>query len=166
MIRKAKQSEIEKIITITRACAAKMASEGIFQWNESYPNRSAFEKDFARSELYVLTDENTIIGCITISSLKDQEYDAITWLTKDGHNYYIHRLAVHPDYQHRGYAKQLMDFAEAHARQQNAISIRLDTFSENDRNKRFYNARGYQQLGDVYFPRQTEFPFHCYELVL
>jgi ribosomal protein S18 acetylase RimI-like enzyme len=166
MIRKAKPSEIDKIITITRACATKMSAEGIFQWNTAYPNKEAFRKDVQRSELYVLIKAETIIGCITISTEKDLEYNAIDWLTPDGFNFYIHRLAVHPGFQHQGNAKKLMDFAEAFAKKQKAVSVRLDTFSKNNRNQRFYEARGYKKLGDVYFPRQTEFPFHCYELVL
>ena len=55
-----------------------------------------------------------------------------------------------------------MDFAEDFARHQKAVSVRLDTFSQNNRNQKFYEARGYTKLGDVYFPRQAEFPFHCY----
>lgn len=165
MIRKAKPSEIDKIITTTRACATKMTAEGIFQWNDAYPNREAFEKDLKRNELYVLLAEETIQGSITISSEKDEEYNTIDWLTEDGLSYYIHRLAVHPDFQHQGNAKKLMDFAETFAKQQHALSVRLDTFSKNNRNQRFYEARGYQKLGDVYFQRQTKIPFHCYELV-
>ncbi|RDK88417.1 GNAT family N-acetyltransferase [Marinirhabdus gelatinilytica] len=166
MIRKAKPSEIGTLLTITKACAAKMASEGIFQWDEAYPNVAAFQKDEKRGELYALFAEETIIGCITISTFKDEEYNTVDWLTKDGLQYYIHRLAVHPDFQHQGQAKKLMDFAESFAKQQGAVSVRLDTFSQNIRNQRFYEARGYQKLGDVYFPRQAEYPFHCYELVL
>jgi len=166
MIRKAKPSEIVTLIEITKACAAKMISEGIYQWDENYPNKAAYEKDALREELFVLLQNNSIIGCITISIVKDEEYNQIDWLTEDNHNYYIHRLAVHPDFQHCGNAKRLMDFAETFAKKQQAISVRLDTFSKNHRNQQFYKARGYKQLGDVYFPRQTEFPFHCYELVL
>lgn len=166
MIRKAKPSEIDKIITITKACAAKMISENIYQWNEAYPSKEAFRKDLDRDELYVLLSEAIIIGTITISSEKDKEYNAIDWLTEDSNQYYIHRLAVHPDFQHQGYAKKLMDFAEALAKKNNMVSVRLDTFSENKRNQQFYEARGYEKLGDVYFPRQAKTPFHCYELVL
>lgn len=166
MIREAKPSEIDKIITITQACASKMIAEGVFQWNEFYPNKKAFEKDLSRDELYVLLAAEKIVGCVTISTKKDEEYSAIDWLTGDGLNYYIHRLAVHPDFQHQGNAKKLMDFAENFAKQRNGVSVRLDTFSKNYRNQRFYEARGYEKLGDVYFPRQTEFPFHCYELIL
>jgi len=166
MIRLAKQSEIEEIITITKACTLKMISENIFQWNEEYPHPQAFQKDIKRGELYVLLFKETIIGCITISSKKDVEYNTIEWLTEDSLQYYIHRLAIHPNFQHQGRAKQLMDFAEDHARQNNAVSIRLDTFSDNVHNQKFYETRGYQRLGNIYFPRQSDLCFYCYELVL
>ncbi len=166
MIRKGKQSEIAKIITITRACATKMVSENIFQWNEHYPNETAFEIDAERGEFYVMLEGDHIVGCITISTKKDEEYEAIDWLTPDGLNYYIHRVAIHPDFQHQGRAKQLMDFAETMARSNKALSLRLDTFSENFRNQKFYEARGYRRLGNVYFPKQTDYPFYCYEFVL
>lgn len=166
MIRRAKLDEIDKILAITRACADKMIAEGIYQWNEDYPSQQAFEIDIARNELYVLLSEDDILGCIAISSKKDEEYKTVSWLTRDAANYYIHRVAVHPQYQGKGYARKLMDFAEDLVKKSDGISIRLDTFSQNLRNQKFYEARGYQRLGNVYFPNQSEHPFYCYELVL
>lgn len=166
MIRKAKLSEIVNIIKITKACGRKMASEGIFQWNDHYPNAEAFQKDVKRGELFVLLSEDQVIGCIVISSLKDQEYNHIDWLTQDGRHYYIHRLAIHPLFQKKGFAKQLMDFAEAMAIENKIDSIRLDTFSKNHRNQKFYEARNYTRLGNIYFPNQSPDPFYCYELLL
>jgi len=166
MIRNANFNEIDKLLEITRACALKMISEEIYQWNEHYPNKEAFLKDLERNELYVLLKENTIVGCITISELKDEEYNQVAWLTKDKNNYYIHRLAVHPGFQGFGNAKKLMDFAEKFAKAKKASSVRLDTFSQNKRNNTFYKNRGYQKLNNIYFPKQSEHPFHCYELVL
>ena len=166
MIRKALPSEIDEILALTKACAAKMASELIFQWNDHYPSRLAFENDVARSELYLLEIENSVAGCVTLSTLKDPEYDTIEWLTPDGSNLYVHRLAVHPYYQHQGWAKKIMDFAESYAQEQGFQSIRLDTFSKNLRNQRFYKARNYKALGEIYFPKQSEYPFYCFEKVL
>ncbi len=167
MIQKGKLSQIEEIMSLTRACGSKMIEQGIYQWNEHYPNAEAFEKDVERGELYVLVSEdNTIMGTIVISSLKDEEYNEVTWLTPDGDNYYIHRLSIHPQYQRLGYAKRLMDFAEDEIRRKGGVSVRLDTFSKNPRNQKFYENRGYQRLGNVYFPNQSEDPFFCYELVL
>lgn len=168
MIRKGKQEDLQHLITITQACANYLISKNIFQWNAHYPNIKAFEGDLKREELYVLVDpiSEEIIGCITISILKDSEYEAVNWLTEDRLNYYLHRLAIHPDFQHQGNAKILMDFAEDFTKAQQAISIRLDTFSLNTRNQKFYKNRGYKRLTNIYFPKQSEAPFYCYELVL
>jgi len=96
----------------------------------------------------------------------DEEYKPIQWLTPNGNSTYIHRLSVHPDLQGKGLAQEMMDFAENYSRKNNFASVRLDTFSQNKRNQRFYEQRGYQKLGDIYFPKQSRHPFHCYELVL
>ncbi len=166
MIRKAKLSEIEEIMAITRACGRKMASEGIFQWNDHYPSRAAFINDVNLGDLFILLINDTIVGSIVISTTKDKFYNEVDWLTADSDHYYIHRLAIHPDFQKRGFAKKLMDFAEKLAAEKNICSIRLDTFSKNDRNQRFYETRGYTRLGNIYFPKQSEHPFYCYELVI
>ncbi|NNM22836.1 MAG: GNAT family N-acetyltransferase [Flavobacteriaceae bacterium] len=166
MIRLAKASEIEEIITITRACAKKMSSEGIHQWNEHYPNIESFLTDLKRDELYVLIKNDTLAGCVTISTFKDEVYEQVNWLSKDSRQFYIHRLAIHPQHQHKGNARLLMDFAEALAREKEVDSIRLDTFSKNIRNQRFYEARGYIRLANIYFPKQSSNPFYCYELLL
>lgn len=165
MIEHAKISEIPEIIRLTRACAKAMIAQNIYQWNEHYPSQEAFIKDVNREELYVLKEKKTIIGTIVISTFMDEEYVSIKWLTPSINNYYIHRLAVHPDHQGKGYARKLMDYAEAFAKAKKAPSVRLDTFSQNRRNQRFYEARGYQRLGSIYFPKQSEHPFYCYELV-
>ena len=166
MIRIAEEKDIQSILEITKACAKSMISSGIYQWNEHYPNTSAFRKDIKREELYVLEINHAIKACIVISAFMDSEYEPIKWLTPNVNNIYIHRLAVHPQLQGKGYAQQLMHFAEQFAIDNNYSSIRLDTFSQNKRNQKFYELRGYKRLGDIYFPKQSKFPFYCYELVL
>lgn len=166
MIRKAEEKDIHRILRITKACAKSMIENGVFQWNEYYPNAAAFQTDITREELYVLEINNKVEGCIVISIIMDAEYKPIDWLTSNKDNIYIHRLAIHPKHQGKGYAQQLMGFAEQFAIENNYSSIRLDTFSQNKRNQKFYELRGYKRLGNIYFPKQSAFPFHCYELVL
>jgi ribosomal protein S18 acetylase RimI-like enzyme len=165
MIRKATLLDIDIILKITKACATSMISKNIFQWNAHYPNKLAFTNDVQRGELYVLELNNQIIGCITISTLMDDEYIPVTWLTPNKNNIYIHRLAIHPSHQGKGYAQQLMQFAENYSKTNQYVSIRLDTFSKNPRNQKFYDLRGYKKLETIYFPKQSEYPFYCYELV-
>ena len=164
MIRKATVLDLNSIMQITKACAKHMINQQIFQWNEHYPNRNAFKNDVQRGELYVYVQNNICIGCIVITTIKDVEYIPIEWLTKNK-NIYIHRLAVHPKYQGKGIAQQMMTFAENFAKINGYFSVRLDTFSQNKRNQKFYETRGYKRLGNIYFPKQSKHPFYCYELV-
>ncbi|HLV13587.1 MAG TPA: GNAT family N-acetyltransferase [Xanthomarina sp.] len=166
MIRLATYKEIDSILAVTIACAVSMKNAGVFQWNEDYPNKEVFSKDVLRSELYVLEVQSEVVGCIVISTFMDEEYIPIKWLTPNSNNIYIHRLAVHPRMQGKGYARKLMDFAETHAKENYCTSIRLDTFSKNQRNQKFYELRNYKHVGEIHFPNQSEFPFYCYELVL
>jgi ribosomal protein S18 acetylase RimI-like enzyme len=166
MIRKAVLTDIDSILLITKACAKFMIEKDVFQWNEFYPNKSAFINDLDRDELYVLEEENKVIGCVVISTLMDNEYKPIEWLTKNENNIYIHRLAVNPKFQGKGYAQQLMNYSEHYAEEHHYNSIRLDTFSQNKRNQKFYETRGYKRLGTIYFLKQSYHPFYCYELVL
>ncbi|WP_299221725.1 GNAT family N-acetyltransferase [uncultured Aquimarina sp.] len=166
MIRKAILSDLNTIHKLTQSCAKAMIAREIYQWNEHYPTRSRFEKDIELQELYVLEEENLIKGIIVVTELMDDEYIPIEWLTKNQSNLYIHRLAIHPDYWGKGYAQQLMSWAEIFAEKKGYESIRLDTFSQNKRNQKFYETRGYKKLGNIFFPKQSEHPFYCYELVL
>ncbi|MGX1927914.1 GNAT family N-acetyltransferase [Flagellimonas sp. 2504JD4-2] len=166
MIRPAKISEIDDILSITRSCARKMVQNGVYQWNEHYPTKNAFLNDLEREELYVKLHEGRVIGAIVISTLMDDEYVPIKWLTPNGNSTYIHRVCIDPDHQGLGFAQELMDYAESYSKKNGFVSVRLDTFSQNKRNQRFYEQRGYERLGDIFFPKQSVHPFHCYELVL
>ena len=159
----ATQNQLDRVKEIAEACAKNMIENNIFQWNDKYPSREIFKEDIKNKSLYVSKINQEVVGCIMFSSRKDDVYKTVNWITKDEYNLYIHRLAVHPIFQKRGIARKMMDFAEDFAKSNNYISIRLDTFSQNPRNNKFYKSRGYNKLDDVYFPKQSEFPFHCYE---
>ncbi|MUP45047.1 GNAT family N-acetyltransferase [Gramella sp. BOM4] len=166
MIHLAQISELEEIKKLTEACALAMQKKGIFQWNEHYPSKEKLAEDIRKKELYVLKKNRQILGIIVLTSYMDEEYIPIKWLSKTNNNLYVHRLAVHPSVWGKGYGQKLMDFAEAQAKEQDFESVRLDTFSQNTRNQRFYESRGYQRLGNIHFPKQSEDPFYCYELLI
>ena len=165
MIRKALPRDLSAIKKLTEACAASMQKNGIFQWNEHYPSLEKLAADIEKQELYVL-EEEVILGIIVLTPHMDEEYIPIEWLTPNGNNLYVHRLATNPQVWGSGNGRKLMEFAETFAREQNYVSVRLDTFSQNLRNQKFYEARGYRRLGNIYFPKQSEHPFYCYEKVL
>lgn len=166
MIRKAIPADLDNIKSLTEACARAMQEKNIFQWNEHYPSRARLARDIELGELYLYEETTAIKGIIVLTPEMDEEYEPIQWVTPNGNNLYVHRLATHPASWGKGYGQKLMDFAEAFAAQHDFLSVRLDTFSQNKRNQRFYECRGYKRLGNIYFPMQSEHPFFCYEKVL
>ena len=166
MIRKAVVEDIPQIKKITEACAQYMIDQGIYQWNKNYPSLEVLTKDVKANNVYVYLVEQKIVGTVMFSMEMDDFYTEVNWLTPNFNQLYVHRLAVHPHYQKHGIARALMDFGEALAKEKKCLSIRLDTFSKNPRNNRFYQARQYQQVGQVFFSQKSEHPFYCYEKLL
>ena len=166
MIHLATPLDLSEIKILTETCAISMQEKGIFQWNEHYPSLERLKQDIHLEELFVLKEEAEIIGIIVLTPEMDNEYIPIKWLTPNRNNLYVHRLAVLPSKWGSGCGQKLMDFAEDFARQRDFVSVRLDTFSQNQRNQRFYEARGYQRLGNIYFPKQSQHPFYCYEKII
>ena len=167
MIREAIDKDIAMLLKLTGACGRHMIDQGIYQWNEHYPSIEAFVSDLNRNALWVYELNGLPVGCISFYTEIDPEYQDMPWLTPDTKHLYIHRLAVHPDYQKKNIARTLMDFAENKACELRCDSVRLDTFSQNPRNLKFYAARGYKETGGkLYFPKQSVHPFITLELLL
>ena len=70
MIRPATSADVDEILQVTAACAKTMIAKGIYQWNEHYPSRAAFEEDIKRDELYIYTHEERILGTVVVSTMK------------------------------------------------------------------------------------------------
>lgn len=166
MLQNASISDLDALHNLTKSCAAHLIENEIFQWNENYPSKEILKNDIELEQIWKLEKQNKVVGIIVLSEIEDEEYKNVKWLTQNSKNIYVHRLAVHPDYQGKGYAKELMDFAENYAETNNYDSIRLDTFSQNKRNQKFYENRKYIKLENIYFPNQSKFPFYCYEKII
>ena len=163
-IRKATIEDLVQVMQIIKSCTKHMISKNIFQWNEKYPNIETFQNDIENEHLYVLSlQNNELIGCVSITFEMDEFYKTIDWISPTAKNIYVHRLAVHPNNQGQGHAKIIMNFIEKKGIENFCESIRLDTFSMNNKNNTLYTKLGYQKLGQIYFRDQSEMPFNCYE---
>lgn len=162
-----KKNEVDVILQLTKSCGKHMRAQGIDQWDEDYPDRESIRKDLETETLFAYREGNQILGIVVVNESQDEEYGEIHWSTsEEDKNIVVHRLAVRPDQQGKGIGRKLMDFAEQWAKENNYDAIRLDTYSQNPRNQRFYTNRGYTNLGSVYLKYKKEFPYYCYELLL
>ena len=167
MISVGKLAEVDVILQLTKACGKHMRDNGIDQWDEDYPNRDIIEHDLKTETLFAYREHNTVLGIVVLNETQDEEYKEINWSTNDNNkNIVVHRLAVHPLMQGKGIGRKLMDFAEKWAKENHYDAIRLDTYSQNPRNQRFYIKRGYKDLGPVFLQYKKEHPYYCYELIL
>ena len=167
MISVGQLNELEAILQLTRACGQHMRDNGIDQWDEHYPDRAVLVNDLQTETLFAYREGDEILGVVVLNETQDEEYGDVSWSTsEDDRNIVVHRLAVRPDQQGRGLGRKLMDFAEQWARDNRYDAIRLDTYSQNPRNQRFYTNRGYRDLGPVYLKYKKEHPYYCYELLL
>lgn len=165
MIKKASPSLIPAIKAVFQACVVHMESLGIMQWNEDYPAIENIRRDIERGELYYIGEGEEVWAIITLNDEEELQYQDITWNCTEGKILVVHRLATHPDKQGKGFARQLMIFAEEYARANGYAAIRLDSYEVNSRSQRFYHKMGYAQTGYVQFDYQ-EFRCAAFEKVL
>lgn len=164
-IEKGNASDLDSLFKIYKAAKETLEDNNIYQWTDNYPTRQIIGNDIESDVLYILKNNNEIIGAINISEDQEVEYEAIDWQFNEAKVLVIHRLVIHPKSQKRGYAKLLMDFAEKYAKQNNFTSIRLDAYSQNKRVVEFYKRRHYFIRGEIYFP-EREYPFYGMEKAL
>ena len=161
-IEKGNLTDLEALFQIYINGKIELERNGIYQWTNTYPTISIIESDLQKEVLYILKNDNEIIGAIALSEEQEDEYKLINWKFDDGKILVVHRLVVNPKHQKQGYAQQLMDFAENYAVTNNYASIRLDAYSQNKRVINFYKKRNYKISGNVNFP-ERDYPFYCME---
>lgn len=161
-IEKAHLTDLEEIFQIYQNGKSELERNGLNQWTDNYPTIAIIQNDLEKGYMYVLKNGSEIIGAINISEEQEAEYQNVDWKFNDSKVLVIHRLVVDPKYQRQGYAKQLMDFAEDFAKNNDYSSIRLDAYSANKGVIEFYKKRNYIQRGNVNFPGR-EHPFYCME---
>lgn len=107
-------------------------------WAEQYihateQNADTFSQNTHEFGTYIAVDGEQAIGFLYV------QFYAWNQLAQ------IQGLAVDPAYQRQGVASQLVNQAEAFAREKQARGIYVDTPTLNTRGRAFYEAIGYQQ---------------------
>jgi GNAT superfamily N-acetyltransferase len=164
-VERAGLEEAAGVMELIRRCKEDMRSQGIFQWDEIYPNLGVIENDARVGSLFVIREGDECVAAVCLNDVEAPEYASVSWRYSRGPVLVVHRLCVDPGRQGRGLARMLMDFAERLAAERGCASIRLDTYTGNPRAMALYERRGYERAGQVYF-RGRPLPFDCFEKVV
>ncbi|EKN67600.1 GCN5-like N-acetyltransferase [Neobacillus bataviensis LMG 21833] len=157
--------ELKVVVQLYADITADLRRKGIKQWDRLYPNRFIVKADIKNGHLFGLLVDKKIIGAVVVDTNESKKYQELKWEDEVGKSLLIHRLAVHPDYQGKGYGKQLLQFAEDYARGNGFSSIRLDVFSLNTGAVKMYERAGYQERGMIRFPFRAA-PYLCFEKII
>lgn len=141
-----------------------MLELGIRQWDYTYPNETTANNDIEKQECFIIKENGTCLATITLNEQQDDQYKHINWSIPGNKVLVIHRLAVHPDAQGRGFGKHLTQYASYYALRHGYDTIRLDAFTGNPASNHIYKKLGYTLAdGLCYFHKEKQ-SFYCYEL--
>ena len=160
-IRKAKISDLSKIMEMYSSCVKGMIKSGVDQWDENYPNAEIISSDLKSETYYVAENKGHIIGGINIDQNQDNTYLDIDWEDQSNSFLVVHRLAIKEEYLGKKIGKKLMLFAEQLIREKGLKSIRLDTYSGNPKAMEFYKRLGYIELGTIDL-KPNKNHYHCF----
>lgn len=150
-IRKAKQSELAKIMEIYAYARKIMRNNGnATQWGNNRPDIATIQNDIEQQQLYVIEHKNTIHGVFAFVIGEDPTYRVIEdgqW--QDNSEYgTIHRVAS--DGTLSGIFDLIMQFCE-----QKTKHIRIDTHKNNTIMQHLIEKHQFQRCGIIYVADKT-----------
>lgn len=152
-VRKATIADLPAVEQIFKRAIQRLYHDGIFQWDDGYPDRNTLTRDIERESMYLLMMAAHIVAVFVINREYEQVYESGRWQDENATFAVVHRLCVHPDFQNLGLGTRAMRAAESLLKSQGIESIRLDAFSKNTASVKFYEKLGYVQVGEVHLKR-------------
>lgn len=148
------KDNLPEIMGIFAEARQTIASLGINQWQNGYPNEQIVEEDIAKSRSYSVIDD-TICGTFVVILDGEPTYDKIydgNWLTGNDRADYmaIHRVAVSVRSRGKGVSTEIINFATNLARDNGRSSLRIDTHEGNIVMRKMLEKHGFIYCGIIY----------------
>lgn len=149
--RVAEESELDTVFRMFQCASKHMEEQGIYQWDELYPDRNDLEEDIRKGELYLGVAEQEPVAAYVLNRERDEAYINGKWKGEEASCMVLHRLCVNPAFQGKGIGTFTMRHIEECLGKRGCRSIRLDAFTENPIAERMYKKLGYQVVGFAEF---------------
>ncbi len=104
-IRLAEKQNLLEVLYILKECSLQLMEKGVRYWNNSLVDYNDISTDIQNKYVYILFYNKIPVATITIKPHKSIPGMVV-----------LSRMAVYPAFQKRGYAKNLLEFAEDFAR--------------------------------------------------
>lgn len=155
MIRKATQTDIDKIVEIyQKIFDDEEAGRNTTGWIRGiYPSRETAEQALSRGDLFVLEDEDDGEVCAAgiVNQAQVDVYAKAAWKNQvpDEKVMVLHTLVVNPDKKGKGYGKQFIAFYEDFALKNGCPELRIDTNERNSAARKFYAKLNFKEIAVI-----------------
>jgi GNAT superfamily N-acetyltransferase len=152
-LRKARETDEEKILKIYKEAKAYFKRCSIDQWQGDYPNIENIRKDREGGISYVAVEAEKVVATAAIVVGRDKTYDKIyegSWLSEATRYGVVHRIAVLEEEKGKKIAEKMLEYAEELCYSKGAEFMRIDTHADNAAMRRLVEKMGYQKCGIIY----------------
>ena len=131
-------------------------------WNEYYPSMDEIDFDLSRDSLFVMKEAGKIIAAISID--EDESVEKLPyWSENLAPGAELSRLAVSPDSQGKGIAKEMINHGMSELKRRGFKSLHFLVNRNNVKALKCYAAFGFNKVGECELYDQ---PMLCYEIEL
>ena len=152
-IRKAAKTDLDGVERIYEAVHdAEEAGRTTVGWIRGvYPTRATATAALDRGDLFVLTQDGTILGAAVINRVQVDCYEGAPWQfdAPDDRVCVLHTLVIDPAVAGRGLGTKFVAFYEDYAKTHGCPELRMDTNARNASARRLYKRLGYREIGVV-----------------
>ncbi|WP_314023745.1 GNAT family N-acetyltransferase [Gemella sanguinis] len=149
MLRKAKSTEIEKVMSVIEDGVKFLKQQGINQWQHGSPGRSDVENDIKQEASYVYELDGEIVATAMLNTY-DADYEKYpTIWTKCSNYLVIHRLAIKKEYRSQGVGHKFMNDIILFAKENSVEYIRIDTHKDNVIMRKYLSKNSFKELGKI-----------------
>lgn len=128
-------------------------------WNEYYPGEEEIDFDLSRDSLLVMREDGKIIAAISIDD--DEAVKSLPFWSEDLQpSGEVSRLAVLPEYQNRGIAREMIYKAMEVLKERGFVSIHFLVNRLNTKAMKSYEKLNFNKVGEIEIFNQ---PMFCYE---
>lgn len=147
----AAEADLQDILAMTQKAREYLGSQGLIQWQGSYPAAEDILADIAAGTGWLFTHEGRCAGYVCLETGSVPGYDAIEgrWLT-DAPYASVHRIMVQPEWRKAGLAAEMLQLCEDLAMGRGFASIKADTHPDNGPMNGLLKKCGYAHCGTIY----------------
>jgi len=141
LLRRAMETDLDAILSLYTEAIGR---EGCV-WNDEYPGANFLQSDFKAGDLFVLLDEDEMIGAVSLE--QEREYDDLAeFAITDETEREIARVVIAKKHSGKGLAAKMLQLLFDKLKDQGIRGIRLSVAACNEAAMRTYKKLGFQFL--------------------